>query len=293
MAASAKRLWFLVHSWIGLTFGLMLFVVCWSGTVVFHRRWWRSLVRLQVGHGSRAFWSSLHKFTGAWSLWFIAIIAGTGIWYLAEWYVPYVEAAATPTNATGTLLPLDTVVAHAVAAYPELEVSGIARWSDGPEIEVQGQDGALLVRDRAASVTVDRTTGAILGTVRPSEMTLLERWTETADPLHFGSWGGLWSKALYFLFGFGLSGLILTGAYLQARRQQVQSRAGQPRPAIVVAYLTTVAILAWSVLNAFEELKGYGLNGTLPSISPETVAFLAAWCLVTLAALTAWMAKLR
>jgi uncharacterized iron-regulated membrane protein len=423
MAASAKRLWFQVHSWIGLTFGLLLFVVCWSGTfavfaheidwlldprvrtantagfagwqaietnvkaahpgwtivainaplhpgfavevlaepepdklhrihvdpatatvlghnsyfnvqrffrsfhmalfdtgaivvagvplgyllvavlavpllaslvasLVFHRRWWRSMVRLQVGHGSRVLLSSLHRFVGAWSIWFIALIGATGLWYLAEWYVPYTEPAEAPAVAAGQPLSLDDLADRAVAAYPGLRVQTIASWTPG-EVELQGQAGDILVRDRAASVTLDRQTGRIVRIVRPSDMTLLERWTETADPLHFGTWGGLWSRALYFAFGLALSGLILTGAALQVGRQKGATAPARHRPPVLAAYASTIAILAWSVANAMQEVQGYGLGGAWPAVPIPVIAFVGAWCLSTLAALTLWMIRLR
>ena len=39
-----------------------------------------------------------------------------------------------------------------------------------------------------------------------------------ADPLHFGTFGGYWTKTLWFLFGVILTGLSATGAMIYVLR---------------------------------------------------------------------------
>jgi uncharacterized iron-regulated membrane protein len=42
---------------------------------------------------------------------------------------------------------------------------------------------------------------------------------DIADPLHFGTWGGLATKLVYFFAGLAISGLILTGVWISLRRK--------------------------------------------------------------------------
>src|SRR3546814_11840495 len=89
---------------------------------------------------------------------------------------------------------------------------------DSGLFEVHGQDGGWFTRDRGARVWLDARDGSTLAIRRSGEMRPLHRWIDMADPLHFGNFAGLWSKVVWFVFGLGLSGLCLTGAYLQAKQ---------------------------------------------------------------------------
>jgi len=55
----------------------------------------------------------------------------------------------------------------------------------------------------------------------------MQRISEMADPLHFGTFGGFWTKILYFVFGVILSGLSLSGVYVfSARIRNASMKAG-------------------------------------------------------------------
>jgi uncharacterized iron-regulated membrane protein len=274
-----------------LSFPLLASVVT---ALVFYRRWWRSFTSLSLNRGLKAFWSSAHKLVGVWSLWLAILIGVTGVWYLAEWYIPYAE---TPPPKETTYSPpplaLDHLVTLAKRAYPGLEVTGISNWEGGAIVAIDGRDGSFLVRDRAAGLSVNRYSGAILDVRKPSEMRALDRWTETADPLHFGNWGGLWSKALYFVFGIGMTGLTLTGAYLQAKRQQAGTSTNVGRASLSFAYLFTVAAICFAAWGGYHETLAYGLNGRFPDVQAPTVAVITVWCCSTILALTTWMWKVR
>ena len=42
---------------------------------------------------------------------------------------------------------------------------------------------------------------------------------DIADPLHFGDWGGLTTKIIWFISGLGISSLILTGLWISFKRR--------------------------------------------------------------------------
>ena len=49
-------------------------------------------------------------------------------------------------------------------------------------------------------------------------MTGLQTVMHIADPLHYGTIGGIWTKAIWFLFGLLLSGMSITGFMIWGSR---------------------------------------------------------------------------
>ena len=278
--------------------GLAAFILAASliTSLLFYRRFWRGFWKLERRKGAKVFWSDLHKLTGLWSLWFIALIAATGIWYLVEWKVTSEAPAPPPPAAEGSVtqtLPLNILLARAGQAYPALEIRTVVldQISSGL-FEVQGQDGAWLVRDRGARVWLDARDGRTIAVRRAGEMRPFHRWIDTADPLHFGDFAGLWSKAIWFLFGVGLSGLCLTGAYLQAKRQQRQG-VGARRAPVLAAYAATAFVLLASAPFAHQEMLRWGIGGELPEIPLNAGLIIACWLFLTIAALAIWARAIR
>lgn len=279
-----------------LIVALFSFALLASGitSLLFYRRFWRGFFRLELRKGRKVFWSDFHKLTGLWGLWFLLVIGLTGVWYLIEWKAP-----DGPTAPEVVLLsssqprPVGELVQAAQAAYPELWIRAVSTYSLSEGVfEVQGQDGSLLVRDRAAKAWVNAITGEALGVQKPAEMSVYDRWIDTADPLHFGDFGGLWSKSVWFIFGLALSGLSLSGAYLQVKRQERQ-KVRHRRAGVVAAYVTTVGLMLLSGFYGLKEAAGYGTNGQLPALTSGQLAILSVWTFSTVGALTAWVWKVR
>ena len=256
-------------------------------SLVFYKRWWRGFWKLERRRGAKIFWSDVHKLTGVWSLWFIGIISLTCIWYFAEWYLPYRDEPAATATIEAPPLPVSQLVARAEVAFPQLNITAVSLYSaDNHMIHVIGSDGTMLVRP-AASVALDMRSGAVLDIYRPASEGVLARLTETADVLHFGTFAGLWSQLLYFLFGLALSAMILTGAYLHAKRQQRQRTRDRNIP-VLTAYTITVALLLMAAVAGWTEVRSYGLNGEWPPVPWQVTVAISLWVLTTLAGLTWW-----
>lgn len=264
-------------------------------SLVFYKRFWRGFFKLQTHRGAKVFWSDLHKLTGLWGLWFVAMIGLTGVWYLVEWKAPEALPGPTaPAEAETPHLPIDTLVEATRAAYPELEVRTIALYELRAGLfEAQGQDGTWLVRDRAARAWIDARDGSPISIQRARDLSPYLRWIDTADPLHFGNFAGLWGKIIWFAFGLALSGLALTGAYLQAQRQGRQQGPPALRRGVAAAYGVTILILLLATVFAYRELLTYGPSDTLPQVPTSVIGFIGLWLLSTVVALSIWMRAVR
>ncbi|MEM8767072.1 MAG: PepSY-associated TM helix domain-containing protein [Pseudomonadota bacterium] len=209
-----------------LAFPLLLSLL--AGFLVY-KKFWRGFFRWPRFAKPVRIWSGdLHRLLGLWSSWFLLLIALTSVWYLVEVLggnaPPFPEAAApmardsaVPQTLTGSRI--DAMVADAQAALPGLSVRRIV-FPQRPEgaLLIQGDLSAVLVRPRANSVAYDPSTGSRLGAYRGEALGIHQRISEMADPLHFGYFGGLGTKILWFLLGFAMSALSITGCVIYSKR---------------------------------------------------------------------------
>jgi len=204
--------------------------------LLFYKGWLKQMVTLRWDRGPRLRWSDLHKGAGIWGLLFSLLIAVTGVFYFVEVgflaadnYEPLLpdplpqveEATLDSYGPQPDLLPPGEYVDAAKAALPGLQVHSLRLpQAPGEAVYVDGQAGNLLTRDRANKVHLHPFTGEVLGVQRSSDLGPVPWITDAADPLHFGYFGGLWTKVLWCALGLLLSFSILSGAYLWVVRSR-------------------------------------------------------------------------
>ena len=219
-------------------------LVTLATSLVIYRHWWRGFFSMPRPERQRRFWGDVHRLAGVWSLWFIALIAATGVWYLveslgggaggqADVLAERIDSAAIePTHATTPAIApaaIDRAIAQARSQWPGLEVRRLALSDRGMVIE--GQAEAWLVRDRANALGFDPSGAAVTGRRDGSGLDVHHRISEMADPLHFGTFGGLATQLIWFVFGLLLTALSVTGAYLYGLRVADAMRAAARKAA--------------------------------------------------------------
>ena len=302
-----------VGDYIVFLYGLVLLTSLVSA-LYFYKRWWTRFFEFRRGGDRQVFWSRLHRLGGLWSIWFLAILAVTGVWYLVEGlrldvgdrkvnYVgseQYALHQPPPPTSDATLppLPLDTLVARAQEVWPELQIRTIGfGWYTDHEgsIYFEGQAGSALVRDRANQIHLDERTGEVLSRTATADMPAYWVWSNMADPLHFGTFGGVVTKLIWFAFGLVLCGLILSGTYLHVRRRSRNPTAARRYrwPGTGAAVVVSLLVLLLMVPFGFDYARGYGpvVDGVqqLPSVAPGALGFILGWTVVTLAILGGWI----
>ena len=221
-----------------------------------YKKWWRGFPRLprrrkDRRNDGRRFTGDLHRFVGLWSLWFVALIGVTGVWYFVEKMggaapVPRPPEVLAPAQASGA--KLDALVARAHQAFPDLGISAIGFPKGKPGgVVVMGQAKALLVRERANSVMLDPNKQSVVEVVRGEGLSLHQRISEAADPLHFGTWGGLATRVFWFLCGAALTGLAVTGVLIYALRLR-QEAAARQSGGVIAAMWRGMGPMAWPSL---------------------------------------------
>lgn len=217
-----------------------------TGLVVY-RRFWRAWTqpRLRWNSDARTLAGDLHRHAGAWSLWFLLVIGLTGGWYLAQavlWHAGIDIGRETPAVAADTMPPavgdaaparitLAGALANAQQALPSLAPAYIAMPEHNRDhITVMGSGDAFLLFDQYSfRAAVNPWTGAVDHTQTPAQMTALEVIAHVADPLHYGTFGGLWTRVIWFLSGLVLTGLSVTGFIVWSRRTLQEARSTRRR----------------------------------------------------------------
>ncbi|HUR59717.1 MAG TPA: PepSY-associated TM helix domain-containing protein [Opitutaceae bacterium] len=244
-------------------------------------------LRLGGGWGARTPWAEMHKFIGVWSLLFNLLIGVTGAVLGLENLTSKIEntwlkkpsaaktaavaaaavegdtpatapAVAPPTKAATAararaipsnvaMLPINTLLANARAAFPDLTPRVItfpAR--PGAALSIRGEVPSMLVAQShvrsANGITLNSATGEVINKV---DGRALEGWKRAywmIDPLHFGYFGGLPTKIIWFIFGLTPSVLAVTGTLMWWRRRK---RATQPARLPVPVAPTDDRALRW------------------------------------------------
>ena len=225
-----------------------------------------AMFRVRMDKGARILIGDAHKAIGVWSLWFLVIIIVTSVWYLIEFGVDntigppaagsYKPPALLSDERIAELGPvihdrnLDDVVAAAEEAFPELDVSAVAYpVSLNGTFAVGGKAGNPFARVGSNVVSLDPETLEVLQLQKWKEFSAYYQVNEMADPLHFGYFGGLASKLVWFVFGAGLSGLSITGVWLTWRRLKSKT--------VSNAQFATMPVLVFSVFYFGEWLETY------------------------------------
>lgn len=283
--------------WFVGSFGLLLLASA-IAPLIFYRRWWRGFFTLKTQRGPRVFWSDLHKLIGVWSLLFAFLMAFTGIWYLIEFFdvdLGYPEPPAIKATPNAER-PLDDAVDKVKQDWPKLEITAVtpakgSYW--GPVVHVQGEGEPWLVRERANYLLLDQATGDVVFRQSASGVGWPARWVDTADPLHFGDFAGLWSKAIWFVAGLLLSALCLSGAYLHVQRLRAHSDSGSCAwRGTRWALAGSAAVLLIATWGGGKEILSYGpvLDGVRhwPDVTGGVVLFIAGWVVLTILILISW-----
>ena len=220
--------WYLV-SFLGLPMLASLV----TGLVVY-KRFWKGFLRptLRFRHGARIFWGDFHRLSGIWSIWFIAVISITSVWFLikAALYdnqisistapvAPVVARESVPLTIDGAPAPmisLERAIHEAKERIPGLEDSSVSLPANAySHLSVSGRSWYPLIFQ---SAEVNPYIGDIAATRLLSDRSGLELVTESMRPLHTGDFGGIWIKLIWFFFGLILSMMVLSGLLIWTKR---------------------------------------------------------------------------
>lgn len=219
--------------WIVGFLGVAMLVLIGTGIVI-HRKILAELFTQRWGRSLRVVMSDLHKAAGVWGLLFHIVIAFTGAWLgLAPVFERAWQFAAQPprpamavraaTKASAAMLPLEVLRQRAAELVPGFEMRSVAlrNWGTaGATVSFAGGLRGHLAS--TANVQFDASTGRPRKVHDPRTAGFWSLVNGLMEPLHFGDFGGLTLKWLYFLLGLTPAFLSLSGTviWLDSRRQR-------------------------------------------------------------------------
>ena len=201
-----------------------------TGMMVY-KKFWRAFTRptLRFTQGTKTLLADLHKTTGAWSIWFLLIMGITGLWYLIQgvlWHNE-VEIEPWPASLSAQAMPdgadsgeikrvsLNQAMATARQRYPDLQPSFIMLPEHNRDTyKISGDQGEIFYDQYSYRVAVNPYTGEVTDTYSPTSMAPLQTVMHLADRLHFGTVGGIVTKAIWFVFGLLITGMSITGFWM-------------------------------------------------------------------------------
>ncbi len=197
------------------------------------KRFWRHFYRprLRLGKGGRAFWGDLHRLAGVWSFWFLIVISVSALWFLIQGVLMHnrvaiypavpelsTDAAPADTSAAETL-SLAHLVNRAKSECPDLRITYI-HMPEHPyaPVIVRGTRGTSLFRDNVNAVYLNPYSGEAVAIHSPGKVSSLHKTVALMAPLHFGDFGGLPSKLVWFFFGCLLCLSVYSGFVIWTKR---------------------------------------------------------------------------
>lgn len=250
----------------------VLLLISLVTSMIVYKKWWRGFLRVPRQRNARTWWGDFHRLAGVWSLWFVLLIGVTGLWYLVESLggdappAPEGKVIVRDVDHYGVGRQMKASLAAARAADPALVITGIRFPNeDSASFIFEGQKSAWLVRQRANAVFTAAETGKVMLVTDATELTAHQRISEMADPLHFGTFGGYWTKIPWFLFGLLMTALSVSGVAIYALRITHDAREKLNWRASGPAMWRGMGVWKWAALAAV--LTGFAL---LPELFGQT-----------------------
>ncbi|MBL4671696.1 MAG: PepSY domain-containing protein, partial [Arenicella sp.] len=194
------------------------------------------MMRIRITKGTRVMVGDAHKAFGLWAVWFLVLMIITSIWYLAEFGAAVGGKRFEPSRPKISTEQLESfgpiiespstqdIISAASQAYPELMVTTISFPTRADQaITVLGDNGNPILRSRANRVFLNPQTLEPMKVQRSENIAWVAWLNEIADPLHFGFFGGLITKLIWFVFGLALTALSVTGVWLTWKRTKTKA----------------------------------------------------------------------
>lgn len=195
-----------------LVIGILFFLSLLTGIYLYRKSILKTLIfKVKIRNkNKRSLYSSLHRVIGVWALLLNLVLVITGIFLSYKVTTASLKSPVDPVTPKVTAsieLLLKEIKEQAVDFTPTyIRLPSNAEGN----ITINGKykDDAFFYSEFYNSFQAHPKTGAITNVVKVRDSDITTQLTSTLIPLHFGQFGGIWSKLLYCFIG--LSGPFLS-----------------------------------------------------------------------------------
>ena len=201
--------------------------------LVIYKKFWRAYTqpKVRAKQGKKTLLTDLHKHGGAWSIWFLIVMSLTGLWYFTqqvlwhadidiEGHAPLVEVSDIPMGEKAQPpVSFEQALTIAEQRFPDIRPSFIMMPEHNRDMfKIMGGGDFIFYDQYSYRLDINPWNGEIARAVSPENMNTLQTIQHIIDPLHYGTIGGIWTKAIWFIFGLILSAMSITGFLIWGSR---------------------------------------------------------------------------
>lgn len=231
-----------------------------SGVVIYAPTFFKDLFALRIGKNIKRMWQDAHNAIGILSLpfhlmyaWSSAVLA-LGLILLAPFQYLVFDGkllqlvgadinAAAPVKASGVAAPLapaSQLIAEVRRVVPGIEVATLNYRHAGDasaQVQVYGHVHQKSVADMGA-VVLNASSGKVTRVMMPANFSPGTRFLRSLQALHFGAFGELAVRWLYFILGIAGAFLFYSGNLLWIEARRKRHKLVQPRSGKLMAQAT-------------------------------------------------------
>ena len=215
--------------WLLGFFGLVFLLSVITGIILFRKNLWAAITfRKKVFKKG-----NFHQLIGTYALLFNLMIAFTGFWmqryvFKKEFYKSY-DYTPVLKPSPALFFSMDSAIGKLHRQYPDFTgyVIYFAQSKKGKTALYGNRKSNSFIHSKkfADMIALD-STGNVASTRFVNEISSADRYDIISSQIHFGKYGGLPVKIIYFLFGLASSALSITGFLLWKRRKNSRTGSG-------------------------------------------------------------------
>ena len=208
--------------------GILFFISLLTGAYLYRKSILKTLLfRTKVNNTTkRTFYSSLHRIVGVWALIFNLLLVITGIFLSYSVVAASLKDPVMPNTPTVTA-SMEKVLRKITTDNPDFDPTYIRLPSnDRGNALVYGfyNNDPFYFSEFINVFQVDYHSGEIVNIQKAQEVDLLTQLSGSLLPLHFGNYGGIWTKILYSLVGLSGPFLSISGFFIWRKSNSFKKR---------------------------------------------------------------------